>query len=1130
MSKTSFLQLTLLLGPAGCGKTQHCTESFEEALKSSNDLLEDDLLFILPTAEHRARTLDLVLKKALPGFFQKRIITFDRALKEFLKLGGLDFATDVTRRIILKEILGRLKLQYFDPAQRSNGFLNLISHTIVELKENLIRSDELRKKLSLLKKEFPEFSSKYDDLCLIYEAYEKELDSRNLTDQRDSLRLLEEGLTRGEFEKPKLTHVWIDGFSDFSKLQLSFIEFLTRHADHITITLTLDQDPLRAPLFQLVSETQSALEDIGFRPERMKDQNHRAENENLRILERNLFRRSAVSALEGGATPPLQLQTDVNLSPPEMVPNSIQIFEATGLLGEIEMIAREIKKLVRNNHYHFSDVAVLFRATDPYVQVIQSVFRKFEIPFEIHERIRLKSTPIARTLASFLEIFLNGWNRKNVFNFLKSICRGGVTPPLHYQSICDLELAALKKGIFKNRAYWLKGFPEAEPLKRIAQFEDEWLKLKNAAQFSSWVKKIVISFGLLDFPDSSDDPTTCLSAFQADLRLRRTNKWWDEKTRLDRESVRRIFLLLEELKQKHPETIENRRGAVSAPEGGATPPLQLQTDVNLSPPEMVPIVQLAREFLSLMEVDLFSVHSRDKNKVQIYNISLARQKEYKAVFLAGLLEKQFPVQVKEDPVLSDPERRVLNQKGQILKEYLPRQAFERYLFYLAATRTREHLILTYPRFNLEGREALPSFYVDEVCGLFPYELPKKKQPITDVLPAWNEVGTIQEAEALVIRDLWQIPTVTSGTGSAAGQVYQTDSNPSRPEPVPGSVTFAVYNHLIQDPEFRSLLQRLLKPIEGRITDEKIRPYFKRDVWSPTWLEEYAECPFRFFTDRLLKLETQIEGIDIKRRGTILHDVLEHFFTFQRDSKKEVGFEEAKKYCFKKFDELWNEEPLSGDRFYKIELERRRMQEMIVHILRLELIDKKPPIQGLKPAHFEFEFQDIVLKGENREIKLRGKIDRIDVDPEKKFALVIDYKYGKTFKPAALENGTSLQLPFYLVAVREKLGLKPLGGHLYSLLRGTSSGFHHKDNMVQAQVTTRKFNHYPEKEFEEILGRSVLFAEKFVDGIEKGEIPVRPRDCVQYCEYSTICRIEKWRLEHIYRDIEEEDKKPVSVKS
>ena len=62
--------------------------------------------------------------------------------------------------------------------------------------------------------------------------------------------MVEEGLKRGEFQSPRLRGVWMDGFSDFSKLQLAFIEFLARHADEMTVTLTLDQDPFKPPLFQ----------------------------------------------------------------------------------------------------------------------------------------------------------------------------------------------------------------------------------------------------------------------------------------------------------------------------------------------------------------------------------------------------------------------------------------------------------------------------------------------------------------------------------------------------------------------------------------------------------------------------------------------------------------------------------------------------------------------------------------------------------------------------------------------------------------------------------------------------------------------------------------------------------------
>ncbi len=338
---------------------------------------------------------------------------------------------------------------------------------------------------------------------------------------------------------------------------------------------------------------------------------------------------------------------------------------------------------------------------------------------------------------------------------------------------------------------------------------------------------------------------------------------------------------------------------------------------------------------------------------------------------------------------------------------------------------------------------------------------------------------------------------------------------------------ALYNYLLERESFRNLIRRIPVPVAGAVADEKVRAAFqpRKGTWSPTRLEEYAECPYRYFSHQLLNLESQSEGIDIRRKGTILHDVLEKFFVWRRDERGGcVEIAEALDYAMKRFDELWNEEPLTGDQFYKIELERCGMREMIAEILRLELVEKKPPVSGLVPAHFEYQFTGLQVKGEKRSFCLTGKIDRIDVDPAGQYALVIDYKTGKTFKKKTLVNGTSLQLPFYLIAIEKELGLKPLGGQLYSLSKGKSSGFHHQENIKAAGVEAPKRSRLSAPEFQEVISRAVRFAEKYVEGIEAAGIPVRPRDCVSWCPYSAVCRIEKWRLEHIYREIREEDAK------
>lgn len=1036
-------KLTLLLGPAGSGKTKFTTEAFEEALTHSKRPFAEDLLFILPTAEHRERIIDLLLRRGFGGFFGRRVTTFDRALKSFLKLGGIDFASDVARRMMLKEILLQTKFQYFGEAAGTNGFLELLSKTIVELKECLIRPDELKKKLNVLAGRFPAFELKYHELIQIYEAYETELKGRGLVDARDSLGLLEEGLKRGEYAKPELQGVWVDGFSDFSKLQLAFFEFLARHSEQMVVTLTTEQNTDRTSLFETVSNAQSELESIGFKPVWADEKNYRAHAKSLIHLEKNLF--------SPGAAP--KIESD----------GAAQIFEAAGLLGEVEMIAREIKRLNSKSGYHFSDIALILRQTDPYLSAVRSVFKRFGIPVEFHERLRLSANPIARTFVSLLRIFLEEWKREDLFNFLKSSYVKSTSEglPKFLEAVCDTELGAFRKGIFKGREYWLKNF-DLPILKQIAETEDRLRTVASVQPFARFVKAALHQFGLFDFPEVSD-----------------------EKTRMDREALRRILLLLEELSRK-----SKFRDSAS-------------------------FESLARELLALIEVDLFSVHARDKNRVQVYNISLARQKEYKAVFLAGLLEKRFPLQIREDPIFSDAERRALNEQGTILKERLPRQSFERYLFYMGVTRARERLVLSYPRFDLEGRPALASFYVDEVGALFGRSLSIKRQHITEALPDWEEISTFEEAVGRVIRDICSVPE-------------------EKRDAAREKLSIAICNAFLARPDFSSVLRRLLTPIKGVIGDETIKSKFqpKDGVWSPTLLEEYAECPYRYFSHRMLGLDSQTEGIDIRRRGIILHDVLEKFFSsFQGEQLKEVKFEDAKTFCLNQFNKLWDEEPLSGDRWYKIELERKAMEEMIVQILHLELVDKKSPLSGLEPRYFEYAFgfgkaknDALELHGSGKTVRMRGKIDRIDVDPEGKYALVIDYKTGKEFHGSALENGTGLQLPIYLMAVKEKLGLKPLGGHLYSLSKGTSSGFHHQKHLDEAGISTRKGNRLSAEGFDETLERAVHFAERFSQGIETAEIPVRPRDCVVYCPYSAVCRIEKWRLPHIYREIAEEDRR------
>ena len=65
----------------------------------------------------------------------------------------------------------------------------------------------------------------------------------------------------------------------------------------------------------------------------------------------------------------------------------------------------------------------------------------------------------------------------------------------------------------------------------------------------------------------------------------------------------------------------------------------------------------------------------------------------------------------------------------------------------------------------------------------------------------------------------------------------------------------------------------------------------------------------------------------------------------------------------------------------------------------------------------------------------GKIDRIDVDPFSARGIVQDYKSGKgSFSAAQIDDERRLQVPLYMLVLRDLVGVEPLGG-VYRALVG-----------------------------------------------------------------------------------------------
>jgi ATP-dependent helicase/DNAse subunit B len=96
-----------------------------------------------------------------------------------------------------------------------------------------------------------------------------------------------------------------------------------------------------------------------------------------------------------------------------------------------------------------------------------------------------------------------------------------------------------------------------------------------------------------------------------------------------------------------------------------------------------------------------------RNVVHVMDAYEARQWELPVVFVCGLIERHFPQYHREDPILGDAARQ---RAG--LDTAADRQSEERFLFELAISRATEETILSYPRFDEQGEDTLPSFFLE----------------------------------------------------------------------------------------------------------------------------------------------------------------------------------------------------------------------------------------------------------------------------------------------------------------------------------------------------------------------------------------------------------------------------------
>jgi len=546
----------------------------------------------------------------------------------------------------------------------------------------------------------------------------------------------------------------------------------------------------------------------------------------------------------------------------------------------------------------------------------------------------------------------------------------------------------------------------------------------------------------------------------------------------------------------------------------------------------------------------------ESGRVRVLSAASVRGLRIPYVFLAGLSEKAFPPPDRDDRLYSEAEYLRLIDEGLPLVARTERNREEMLLFYEAMTRATRRLILSYPAWDESAQPLSPSPYlhaVEQACG--PGRIARTE--LVDLTPVPVRGGKGPKAKGTVpfsLRENWDSPPLRENWDSPPDPLTPAEFRVAslaealegdvsllaglvQSEPAPGLAANTLAG--LETTRLRSDRERF-GPAEGVFEGEAARRHLAERfsaerTLSPTMLEGYATCPFRFFMERVLGIEPLEElalTVDFMERGRLAHDVMAALHRRVNEalgrpgSPLELDPAEYEPLLAAALDEVLPPKAAGGVRATMVEVDRRLLRSWLADYRRqhekydalFEACDE-PPV----PELFEVSFgrpgcgegpsieEPFVLETEGGLVRISGRVDRIDVGRVAGTAVfnVIDYKTGSPlkFSEETIRAGTTLQLPLYAFAVAEVLlaGRNPVPwtvGYWYLRDRGF------KPDKCGRLYEPSDAGVEPSESWEQIRMELAGIVGRLVRGMRCGEFPVSSQDerCTSFCPFSTICRI------------------------
>ncbi len=702
---------------------------------------------------------------------------------------------------------------------------------------------------------------------------------------------------------------------------------------------------------------------------------------------------------------------------------------------EIEYVSKTIKKLILDGEYKASDFKVLVRSAQKRGRSIVNTFEKNGVAVDLRNSGTLAGSLYGRLAGDILRLKSGNFHRNDLMGLLHDPFFALYLGESESSHRCVNMIKELSSADLKYRTVsGITGWKRI--LEHIAEQDG---RMSSVARDIAFVLDSVSSkFGRRSFAAMTSD----LREIFSELRVSESSALLIEENKTTRECFDEFFSFLRELSFSYGEF-----------------------DFRVS--DSGEYLFLLDEFMGERTVPYKTPCDTDSERVSVIDFSAARGINPGFLFLLGLSDASFPSLPAADPVLKPREKAEINRAlgKRVFDEEGLHYEKEKHIFFTLSVSASEKMFLSRFRYDERSKEIARSDFLEgmEVSPVTPRSEAFSREDVLFHCFSPSGAGYGDPNIADILKQHYGSDIVAHLSGGISAERQRLE--------ITGAYT-----------GFEGVL-RSTPP--------------KRDSFSPTELEEYGTCPFKYFSKRVLGLKA-LGDVDEQRAsqldlGSLAHNMLkelmETVFAEGSGSVEADRFLDAYEDIKKKHEAkpgVFSHLPKSV-----AEIEKKRFFERILpnfimdEVLRIEKDEHAP---RFFEKEVEFRIADAVI---------RGKVDRVDV--HKRNVAVIDYKIGRV-RDRKYFDFENLQLPLYLRALCEE-GFVPSWGRYLSISRPADNSSLPKDSSFDEAVSLS--HHYikciKNGFFPPYVGKKELDQEEHALYMSKN------RPC-SYCDYRDLCRV------------------------